>query len=131
MVPRIPIGNVEFSEPSTPDSKQAELSGFIHPPSKTSSNKHMPDENTTVLQQLEDRRREINEMQSILCAPLNNLTAQSNSESMDDYIHRIQTQAQTRIRRERSAALGAPTNVNWSNKTSPEVREKVPFSRSA
>ena len=56
MVPRIPIGNVEFSEPSTPDSKQAESSGFIHSPSETSFNRHMPDENTAVLQQLEDKR---------------------------------------------------------------------------
>src|ERR1700677_3582074 len=66
MAPRIPIGNVEFSEPSTPDSKRAEPSGFIHPPSETSSNRHMPDENTAVLQQLENRHREIDEMQSIL-----------------------------------------------------------------
>src|ERR1700677_50571 len=131
MVPRIPIGNVEFSEPSTPDSKRAEPSGFIHPPSETSSNRHMPNENTPVLQQLEDKRREIDKMQSILRAPLNNMTTQSNSESMDDYIHRIPTQAQTRIHSERSAALGAPTNVNWSNKTSSEVQEKVPFGRSA
>src|SRR5271154_4822750 len=85
MVPRTPIENVEFSEPSTPDSKRAEPSGFIDPPSETSSNRHKPDENTTVLQQLEDRRREIDEMQSILRAPLNNLTARSNGESMDDY----------------------------------------------
>src|ERR1700677_2727501 len=99
-VPRIPIENVEFSEPSTPDSKRAELSGFIHPPSETSPNRHLPDDSTTVLQQLEDKRREIDEMQSILQALLNNMTAQSNGESMDDYIHRSQTQAQTRIRSE-------------------------------
>src|ERR1700677_2232186 len=77
MIPMIPMENVDFSEPSTPDSKRAELSGFIHPPSKTSSNRHMPDENTAVLQQLEDKRREIDEMQSILWAPLNNLTTRS------------------------------------------------------
>ena len=41
MLPRIPIENVEFSEPSTPDSKRAEPSGFIHPPSETSSNRHI------------------------------------------------------------------------------------------
>src|ERR1700677_2208944 len=66
MVPMIPIENVEFLEPSTPDSKQAEPSGFIHPPSETSPNRHLPDDSATVLQQLEDKPQEINEMQSIL-----------------------------------------------------------------
>ena len=46
-VPRIPIENVEFSEPSTPDSKRAKLSGFIHPPSKILPTRHLSNCATT------------------------------------------------------------------------------------
>ena len=51
----IPIEDTGLSEPSTPDSKRAKPSGFIHPLSESSSSKQLPNDSTIVLQQLEDK----------------------------------------------------------------------------